>query len=188
MSPSAAVPGIAAMALAVALAAACVPGPAAPPPPSGKAAPVALRPATGSAVLVSGAERVKGLPCLERNAIAALAGEYAFLPAGSAEGAEPLRVSVWFTREPVVLPADWAEPGCKVKPTGFSLAASPADSDGSSYWSLDAGSHRLFARVPGGMADPCRFAKVLAERFSFFYRYAERPEDVSFPATLEVGK
>jgi len=187
MRPSAAVPGIAAMALAVALAAACVPGAVAPPP-SGKAAPVAIRPATGSAVLVSGAERVKGLPCLERNAIDALAGEYAFLPTGSAEGAEPLRVSVWFTREPVVLPADWAQPGCKVKPTGFSLSASPADSGGASFWSLDAGSYRLFARVPAGLADPCRFAKVLAERFSFFYRYAERPEDVSFPATLELGR
>jgi hypothetical protein len=42
--------------------------------------------------------------------------------------------------------------------------------------------------LPGGLTDPCRLVKVFAERFSFFHRYAGRPEDVSFPALLELGR
>lgn len=142
-----------------------------------------LRP--GRALLVQGARAVKGLPGLGRNALPALAGEYSYLPAKS--GGAALAVSVWYTREPVPVPPAWSAAPCEKRPAGYAAWASPPEPDGSVVWALQAQGFTLFIRAPGGMADPCAFASVFAERVSFFERYAERPEDSSFPAVLEIG-
>jgi hypothetical protein len=58
--------------------------------------------------------------------------------------------------------------------------------DGSALWVLRGLEYTIFVRIPSGMTEPCAFISVLVDRFAFFYRYTARPEDVSFPAILEV--
>ncbi len=141
--------------------------------------------APGMAILVQGTGPVTGLPGLGPNVLPGLAGEYTYLPAG---GAEPLLIRVWFTTVAIVVPPTWTAPSCPALPKGFSALAAPAAADGSLLWDIAAGSYHLIIAVPAAMESPCRFAATLAERFSFFHRYAERPQDVSFPATLELGR
>ncbi|OHD23446.1 MAG: hypothetical protein A2Y38_10135 [Spirochaetes bacterium GWB1_59_5] len=164
----------------------------------------ALQP--GRALLASGTRAVKGLPGFGRNALPALAGEYAYLPAGQktvpggapgspGAGAEEgiLRVAIWFTREPLVYPGEWTTPAeglktCTTLPPGISLLGAFELDEGMTLWALGAAGYTLFVSVPVELADPCRFASVFAERFLFFQRYVERPEDSSFPAILEFGR
>ncbi len=138
----------------------------------------------GRAVLVEGSTPVRGLPGFGRNALQALAGVYAIVPA---EGAGAVRVAVWFTREILVKPAEWTRPPCRTAAAGFGLLAAPVEADGSSLWSLSGIEYTLFVRFPAGFPEPCGFIAVFADRFSFFYRYSVRPEDVSFPAIIELG-
>jgi len=151
---------------------------------------------------VDGARTVRGLPGFTRNAVPALSGGYASLPSTAAEGTtaqgsdgsgEALRIAVWFTRERLVFPVDWnATAGgpfsCRTLPAGVSARASLAEADGSSLWALGTDGSTLFLRMPGGFADANRFATVFTERFLFFQRYAERSEDTSFPAILDLGR
>jgi len=149
----------------------------------GGAGPALLGLKPGRAVLVEGAVPVKGLPGFGRNALPALYGKYAF-PQGNAS--PPLGIELWFTREILVMPASWDKGNCRTPPSGFTMLAAPADEDGSALLSLTGAEYTLLVRIPAGMAEPCAFIAVLADRFSFFYRYSVRPEDVSFPAILEV--
>jgi len=192
MRPRAALPGVMTIAvlLALVLAAAvsCVPGGAAST--TGQAA--APEPLLGSlqpgrAVLVSGTTAVRGLPGFGRNALPALAGEYAYQPGGSAAG-DIIRIPVWFTREMLLFTETWAATPCAGLPVGTAALALPAGADGSSLWALRTGGYTLFAMMPPDFAEPCRFSAVLAERMAFFQRYAERPEDSSFPAILDIGR
>jgi len=164
----------------------------------------ALQP--GRAVLIDGARLVKGLPGFGRNALPALSGEYAYLAAGqeAVPGNAPvapgpnaedgsLRVSVWFTREPLVYPDAWTTPAeglktCATLPSGISMLGSLDLDEETTLWALGAAGYTLFVAVPGTLADPCRFATIFTERFLFFQRYAERPEDASFPSILDIGR
>jgi len=151
----------------------------------------ALQP--GRAVLVDGSRLVKGLPGFGRNALPALTGEYTYLPAGQKPEDGSLRISVWFTREALVYPDDWKTPAlglkpCTTLPAGISLLAILKLDEDTTLWALGATGYTLFVGVPGALADPCRFAGVFSERFLFFKRYAERPEDTSFPAILDLGR
>jgi hypothetical protein len=148
---------------------------------AGEAVLTSLKP--GRAVLVEGSSPVKGLPGFGRNALSALTGAYALVPA---DGSGQHKVAVWFTREILVKPGDWKKPHCRSPATGFTVLTAPAEPDGSSLWSISNDEFTLLARMPAGLPDPCAFMAVFAERFSFFYRYAGRPEDVSFPAILEL--
>jgi len=151
----------------------------------------------GRALLVDGSRLVKGLPGFGRNALPALAGMYAYIPAGqkTIQG-EPdtiLQVSVWFTREPLVYSAEWTTPAgglkpCPTLPAGISLLGTFKPDEGTTLWALGAAGYTLFVGVPAALANPCRFVSVLAERFLFFQRYAERPEDTSFPAILDIER
>lgn len=164
----------------------------------------ALQP--GRAVLVDGSRLVKGLPGFGRNALPALSGEYAYRPAaqkavpGNTPSTPPpsaaddsLRVSVWFTREPLVYPGEWTTPAeglktCATLPAGISMLGSLELDAATTLWALGATGYTLFVAVPGTLADPCRFATIFTERFLFFQRYAERPEDTSFPSILDIGR
>ncbi len=151
----------------------------------------ALQP--GRAVLVDGSSLVKGLPGFGRNAMPALRGEYAYLPTGQKPEDSRLRVSVWFTREPLVYPDEWKTPAeglkaCTTLPAGISLLAALELDEDTTLWALGGTGSTLFVGVPGTLADPCRFAGIFSERFLFFQRYAERPEDTSFPAILDIGR
>lgn len=145
----------------------------------------ALKP--GGAVLVHGSTAVKGLPGFGQNALPALWGEYAYLPKDSASG-DALHIPVWFTRERLLYPETWTVPACGTLPAGISALRAPAEADGSSLWILRADGYTILANMPSSLPEPCRFASVLTERFLFFQRYAERPEDASFPAILDIGR
>jgi hypothetical protein len=142
---------------------------------------LALKP--GRAVLVEGTAPVRGLPGFGRNALPALYGTYAFPQDGAST---PLEIELWFTREILVMPADWGKAPCRTGPLGFTMLAAPTEADGSALWALAGAEYTLLVRFPQGMASPCAFIAVLADRFSFFYRYSARPEDVSFPAILDM--
>jgi hypothetical protein len=164
----------------------------------------ALQP--GRAVLVDGSRAVKGLPGFGRNALPALSGIYAYMPAGQkpAPGAPPdapgksaedgiIQVSVWFTREPLVFPESWKTPvqslaTCSTLPSGITMPGMLIPDEETSLWAIGATGYTLFIAIPDALPDPCRFASVFTERFQFFQRYAERPEDTSFPAILDIGR
>ncbi len=154
----------------------------------------ALQP--GRAVLVDGTRLVKGLPGFGRNALPALLGEYAYLQAGQkpAPGEKDgiLRISVWFTREPLVYPDGWTTPAegletCSTLPAGSSIVGSLRLDESTTLWALGATGYTVFVGIPDAMTDPCRFTGIFVERFEFFRRYAERPEDTSFPAILDIS-
>jgi hypothetical protein len=147
----------------------------------------------GRAVLVDGAAAVKGIPGFGLNALPAVSGLYAYSPKAPSSGpsahpaGKPFMIPVWFTRIALVLPASWAAPAGAATIKGFSVMAAPAAADGSSLWALLASGYAILIELPPGLADAPRFVGAFAERFAFFYRYAERPEDVSFPAILAIA-
>jgi hypothetical protein len=153
--------------------------------PQSAAEPALLSLKPGRAVLIEGTVPVRGLPGFGRNALAALSGAYAI---ASAETVESFRVAVWFTREILVKPEDWTTPQCKTPASGFTLLAAPREADGSSLWSLWGNEYVLLIQVPTGFPEPCGFITKFASRFSFFYRYAGQPEDVSFPSIVELSE
>ncbi|TFG84096.1 MAG: hypothetical protein E4H20_04085 [Spirochaetales bacterium] len=79
----------------------------------------------GKAILVRGSASVKGLPFLGQNAIPALTGVYA-LPA--ADGKTTFEVPVWYSAEPVLLPAGWVTIAFPGLPAGHSVSGSLPDS------------------------------------------------------------
>jgi len=160
-----------------------------------------LRP--GRALLIDGARAARGLPGFGRNAIVCLEGRYALAsaPARASDGGEgpapeAVAIGVWYTSEGLLYDEPWRPATCPG--LGQEWRAYVQDeADGSVLWVLSRPGYRLLARFPSGYAagtsvspglpEPCRFLSVLADRFAFFHRYAERPEDVSFPAFLDLG-
>lgn len=144
-------------------------------------------PGSGSAaLLVEGSIPVRGLPGLGRNALSGLAGVYSIPAGGSSQGS--LRVKVWYTGETLLLPEGLSDPGCKVTVPGFKARSTGEAADGSELWFMSAAGYTLIAEFPQGFVDPCAFAAKLMDRFAFFKGYAARPEDISFPASLELGR
>lgn len=148
---------------------------------------VALAP--GQALLVEGSEPVSGLPGFGRNAFEGLRGVYAYRPSA---GDRRYSLGVWYTDEPLLFGDGWAAAACARPPSGWrALSAGPtegATAVGSSLWALSSPGRTLLLEVPADMPDPCSFAAALVDRFEYFSRYAEGPGDLSFPATLEVGR
>jgi len=136
----------------------------------------------GMAVLAEGSRIVAGLPGFGRNALPALYGEYAMTGSSGAQ----IRVPVWFTREALVLPAAWNKAPCRTMTSGFNAVYAEAEADGSILWTLSTTEYHLLVLVPKDVPDPCAFTARFSDRFSFFFRYAAIPEDVSFPAILEL--
>lgn len=139
-------------------------------------------PVPGQAMLVRGSESVRGIAGFGRNVIPALYGEYA-LP--SANGGMQA-VSVWFTREALVLDEGWSPFSCAGLPAGFALAQSGPAEDGLVLLVASTSDYRLVIRLTSDFGSPCRFIAVLLERFMFFMRNATREEDLSFPAFLQL--
>ena len=139
-------------------------------------------PIPGQAMLVRGSESVRGIAGFGRNVIPALYGEYA-LP--SADGGMQT-VSVWFTREALVLDEGWSPFSCTGLPAGFALAQSGPAEDGLILLVASTSDYRMVIRLTPDFGSPCRFVAVLLERFMFFMRNATREEDLSFPAFLQL--
>jgi len=143
---------------------------------------VALAP--GQALLVEGSEQVNGLPGFGRNAFKGLRGVYAYRPA---DGDGRYSLGVWYTDEPLLFGDGWKTAACASLPSGWRARAGEADG-GRALWALSSTGSALLLEIPEDMPEPCRFAAALVDRFEYFGRYAEGPGDLSFPATLEVGR
>lgn len=143
--------------------------------------PQSLKP--GRAVLVAGSGLVNGVPGFGRNALPALHGVYAYQRGTT----QPVSVSVFYTTVRLPLAPPWKPGACLAMPAEYKGYTAASQRDGSTLWLLAAAKFSLVIVMPAEVADPCRFLAVFAERFSFFMRYAERPEDISFPAILETG-
>jgi len=158
----------------------------------GRGAPPA-RPAiaakAGTALLIRGSARERGLPFLGQNALETLTGSY--ILAGD-DGA-PAEIDLWHCAEPLIIPAAWSPRSCPGLPAGFVLRAAPPAAAlagiplGRALWVLEAASYRIFMSLPAEFGGACRFAAALGERFEWFRRYAAAPSDLSFPALLEYG-
>ncbi|HAE23618.1 MAG TPA: hypothetical protein DCG47_15060 [Spirochaetaceae bacterium] len=141
----------------------------------------------GTALLIRGSERERGLPFLGQNALETLTGRYAL----SDENGGALELDVWYCAEALIIPASWSARACTGLPAGLTLRAAPPEpalggvAKGRVLWVLEASSYRIFISLPDGFADSCRFAAALGERFDWFRRYAALPSDLSFPALLE---
>ncbi|MGD9938345.1 MAG: hypothetical protein AB7T74_00950 [Clostridia bacterium] len=184
MKQSRSLPALALAALALLLAGCPAGGEGSAPAASGDSAPGASArvPVPGQAVLVRGSESVRGVAGFGRNAIPALFGEYAVV---SADG-ETHILSVWFTREALVLDEAWRSLSCSGLPTGFTLAQSGTLEAGLLVVVASTSDYRVVISVPAGFGNPCGFTTVLIERFTFFMRNAGREEDISFPAFLQL--
>ena len=144
---------------------------------------VALAP--GQALLVEGSAPADGLPGFDRNAFKAIRGAYAYRPAG---GDARYSLRVWHTYEPLLFGDGWTATDCARLPSGWLARAAVPSEGGSSLWAMSSGNSALLMEFPAGMPEPCRFAAALVERFAYFSRYAEGPGDLSFPATLVIGR
>jgi hypothetical protein len=143
----------------------------------------------GTALLIRGSERVRGLPFLGQNALDALTGSYALRDADGSI----MELDLWYCAEPLIIPADWGRRACPGLPPAFALRAAPQAPalggirDGHEVLVLETESYRLFVSLPIGFGAACRFAAALSERFDWFRRYAALPSDLSFPALLEYS-
>jgi hypothetical protein len=148
------------------------------------AAPLKAAAAPRRAVLLRGADAVKGLPFFSPNAIAALSGLYALEKAGAqAEGGAPAQVAVWYSRESIVFAAAWK----RVDPRGVSSYADAA-------YSLARGSGSILAMRSEGYAlffelsdDPraLAFARAFSAKFPIFFHNASSDTELSFPAYVD---
>lgn len=155
------------------------------------ASPPASPPATlqaGRAVLVQGTGRTSGVPGFGRNAFPALSGVYLYQRAAAPAAGKPDTIAVWYTRIALLVAPPWSAASCPGLPAEYRAFMAPAAGGGTALWLLAGSGYSLVASLPAEVTEPCRFLAVFAERFSFFLRYSERPEDISFPATLELGR
>ncbi len=165
--------------------------PPAPPVSPPLATPPASPPATlqaGRAVLVQGTRRTSGVPGFGRNAFPALSGVYLYQRAAPAAVGNPDTIAVWHTRVALLVAPPWSAASCPGLPAEYRAFTAQAAGGGATLWLLAGSGYSLVASLPAEVTEPCRFLAVFAERFSFFLRYSERPEDISFPATLEIGR
>lgn len=139
------------------------------------------------AILVRGADPVKGLPFFPPNALTALVGAYR--PADTTVGGAPVSAAstdetvLWFTREALVFGPSWkrtslggSEYFVLARPQGPVLALKRS------------GYYLLFAFPAGASAeDPSRLAFVRAfdRKFSGFMINATTDEELSFPAYVD---
>jgi hypothetical protein len=146
---------------------------------------------TPAAVLLKGAISARGLPFFGPNAIGALYGEYllgmrardaasAVAAAGGAAASDKARlVSVWYTRESVVLSAAWKSsasygPGARVlaRPEGPALF-------------LKGEGYSLFLELAAESPEARSFAQALNRKFAVFFRNAPSDAELSFPSVVE---
>lgn len=149
-------------------------------------APANLEP--GRAVLLLGSERTSGVPGFGHNAFPALSGVYLYQQAGPSAAGQPDSVAVWHTVVRLLVAPPWSAATCPGMPTEYRAYTAPSARQGVTLWLLSSAGFSLIIAMPLSVTEPCRFLSVFAERFSFFLRYSERPEDISFPATLETGR
>jgi hypothetical protein len=146
-------------------------------------------PAARRAMLVRGADSVKGLPFFPPNAIAALAGAYSLSgPASPGAAAEPPgkgEAAVWYSRESLVFGLAWkradASLGASSGEAAYSLAR-----DSGLVLALKVGKYALFFELPPGDDARSRaFVQAFDRKFRVFFESAASDAELSFPAYVD---
>jgi hypothetical protein len=142
------------------------------------------------AILLRGADAVKGLPFFPPNALAALSGAYSLdgpaspgsAPRAQAAGAAA-EVPVWYSRAPIVPAPSW-----KRVDLGAGLSAGEAaysfPRGELTVLALKEGKYSLFFELPD---DPRAgaFARAFARKFQAFFDNAADDAELSFPAFVD---
>ena len=146
------------------------------------------------ALLVRGADSVRGLPFFSTNALAALSGAYS-LDGPAANGGAKLsaavpEAAVWYTREALVFGGAWKRED--LGGTAVLVLSRP----GASVIALKASRYCLFFEFPSatgsvttdrGAADARRraFIKAFDRKFLAFFENAAADAELSFPAYVD---
>ena len=137
------------------------------------------------AVLLRGADAVKGLPFFAPNAIAALSGLYALeMPAGAGAAPGPAaQVAVWYSRESIVFAPTWKRVDSRGVGAFADAAYSLARGEGT-VLALKSEGYTLFFEMTG---DPraTDFARAFSGKFPIFFRNAASDAELSFPAFVD---
>ncbi len=146
----------------------------APGPAAAAAAAFAVAAPPGTAVLVEGPDRIRGLPFFAPNAIPALRGRYLL---GS------LPVLVWYTREILVFGKDWSPDPAWLAGKAYQALKTSSAGEGFDL-ALRMQGWTLILKLPS--ADPVsrRFVAAFVDRFAFFQANAPSETELSFPATV----
>jgi hypothetical protein len=127
------------------------------------------------ALLVRGADPVKGLPFFPPNAIPALEGAYSL--GGGAKGPE---LAVWYTRESLILGGAWKRAEVGGLPA-FVLARSEGN-----VVVLRSAQYYLFFELPSGGDSRWRaFIPAFDRKFLVFFENAASDAELSFPAYID---
>lgn len=140
----------------------------------------------GQAILLNGPGIQAGLPGFGLNAFPCLYGSYLLADAKNEQASQNIiEIEIWFTKEFLYYDEAWQNANCSSLPSGLILHK---QNEGAyTLWALSHKDYSLLLRFPVAYENHCRFITVLEERFSFFYRYTEQPEDISFPAVLSIN-
>jgi len=149
------------------------------------------------AVLLRGADAVKGLPFFAPNAIAALSGLYTLEKPAAADasdsgaGAAPgkaapgpaAQVAVWYSRESIVFAPTWKRADSRGVGAYADAAYSLERGEGT-VLALKSEGYTLFFEMTG---DPraTDFARAFSGKFPIFFRNAASDAELSFPAFVD---
>ena len=128
---------------------------------------------SGQAVLLRGPLAARGIPFFPPNVLEAYRGEYQ---------AGDWRIEVYFTREPLVLPAGWRKASCgqeailrlegEEKPTFCHLE--PAE-----------GAYAVFLSFESGTFPWCAWTQAFLQRLRSLLAFSQGGAEVPFPAVLD---
>jgi len=151
-------------------------------------------PAAGAAprraILLRGADSVRGLPFFPPNAISALSGAYVpsvpaqpAVPDAAGVAPAPTETAVWYSREALVFSPAWKR--VDMGAAGFPDEAAYALSRGSvTVLALKAGKYTLFFEL-ADYAGGREFAWALDRKFRSFFDNAASDAELSFPAYVD---
>lgn len=138
------------------------------------------------ALLISGADPVKGLPFFPPNALASLVGAYDLaLPAPPGSLSSPSTLTeVWYTRESLVLGPAWK------RSDGTLPQALVLDRPQGPVYCLAGEGYRLFLEPPNGSGGGAEaawraFVPAFERKFQAFFLSAATDAELSFPAFVD---
>ena len=133
-----------------------------------------------TALLERGPLTVKGIPFLPSNVLPAYWAEYRV----AGDPAE-----VWYTRQPLVLPAAWPKLRCGA----FSLLLVPVDAGlvvcfAGPLQEGEPAVYLFFSYASGEPASWCGWVEAFLQRFRYLLAFAASGTEVPFPAVLEYRR
>ena len=129
-------------------------------------------PASGPALLESGPVKRYGILVLPPNAIAHYQGLYK-------EGR--FAISVLYTQESIVIPADWVTKRCGSDPVRFTV-----ENDAIHYMYASQEGWYTFFTFPGDYGKDCSFIERFLQRLRYFKSVVGSGEPVPLPAIIET--